>query len=71
MEAISNLLLNPENERLLRAHIHTLVLYAYEAPFVDIMEGARDILDRVSKVQNREEIYVKKWKKGKKRGRLT
>lgn len=53
MANIAELLLRPENEKLLRAHIRSIVRMSYESPFDDIMDGCRNILVRVSRVRSR------------------
>lgn len=50
MANIAELLLRPENERLLRAHIRSIVRMSTESPFDDIMDGCSKILVRVSRV---------------------
>ena len=50
MANIAELLLRPENEKLLRAHIHSIVRMSSESPFDDIMVGCRNIVVRVSRV---------------------
>eukprot|EP00026_Physarum_polycephalum_P005854 Phypoly_transcript_05893.p1 GENE.Phypoly_transcript_05893~~Phypoly_transcript_05893.p1 ORF type:complete len:624 (+),score=89.29 Phypoly_transcript_05893:72-1874(+) len=49
MANIEELLLQPENEKLLRAHIRSIVRMSTESPFDDIMDGCRNILLRVSR----------------------
>jgi hypothetical protein len=49
MANIADLLLRPENERLLRAHIRSIVRMSYESPFGDVMDGCRNILVRISR----------------------
>jgi hypothetical protein len=52
MANIAELLLRPENEKLLRAHIRSIVRMSSESPFDDIMDGCRSILMRVSRVRS-------------------
>lgn len=58
MENITDLLLLPENERLLRAHIRTLVRLSTESPYEDVMDGCQKILVRVSRVYTQFYFYI-------------